>query len=244
MLLNHDRSTIRIYKGAVMKDYIVGLVELTSWCAAYARIYVEYFPRWLRHRMMYRVALEQEQECRNLATDVAIVFKNVPGFESRVQVSLGLAPEAGYLVDANGKSAICWETPICITITIDGKETFGLGVELSHKTLCIRQMQGVKGVLPPTNMYMWPCVMVQACLHFAITEKLDEVRIYRAEESWFFRHPDVVERPDGDTTSTVAEREHAVRLRMLRRYNGTARKMGFKRTKRYFTLHSPFFSDR
>jgi hypothetical protein len=116
-----------------------------------------------------------------------------------------------------------WEAPL--TFTLWGKDgpVAGMAVEFRPNALCIRQLQGVAGTSLSPQERDWPKKFVQACISLALWTGIRYVRVYRADQSLFYHFPDFSRKTIEDISA--AEKKH--RERMRRRYDGTARQLGF-----------------
>lgn len=124
---------------------------------------------------------------------------------------------------------VCWETPLGIAIWDKQSPLLALGVEIKHNMLCIRQLQGIPGKRLPEEMRDWPKRFVRLAIRFARLSGLKGVRLYRAHTSVFYWAPEL-QVPEGMTRKEALD---AHRQRMRRRYDGTARQMGFVMKKDY-----------
>jgi len=123
--------------------------------------------------------------------------------------------------------SICWNSPIGITVLIDNRDCFGLGIELYSSILSIRQMQGVPGTKIPEELKDWPTLLVEACMDYASYSNLSEVRIFKADQDFGFENPDV--NPAEGQSLANAKKTHQDRMR--RRYDRTASDLGFEKRK-------------
>lgn len=117
-------------------------------------------------------------------------------------------------------SSICWEAPIAILIYLDEKPVFGIGLEFYTNRLSIRQLQGSPGANIPADL---PKICVSGAIKFAKDTGIEEIRLYRAHKSLFYRDS-LFETPEGESRQEI---QKAIRKRMRRRYDGTARQLGF-----------------
>ncbi|HVX90722.1 MAG TPA: hypothetical protein VHC20_03750 [Candidatus Paceibacterota bacterium] len=121
-------------------------------------------------------------------------------------------------IGANGQRAFCSEAPIIFSVYLGGFPAFMLGGEFRGDVFCIRQLQGALGVAIPPELKHWPRLLVEACMESAEQYGIPEIRLYRAHQTLFYRMP-VFEGPPQAIS--------AYRQRMRRRYDGTARQLGF-----------------
>lgn len=126
---------------------------------------------------------------------------------------------------------VCWETPLGYALWHNDQPAIAMGVEVKSGMLCVRQLQGVRGTQLPKELRNWPELFVRAAMKFASDSGLKGVRVYRAHMSNFYWMPDFGY--DVLTQEQYRERLRAHRNRMRARYDGTARKMGF-RMKKYW----------
>jgi hypothetical protein len=145
--------------------------------------------------------------------------------------------DMGHAVDEHGKrvGGLCWNCPIAILVYLDDQPCYGLGVEFRGKALCIRQMQGVQGNPPLTDLRDWPELLVQACIRCAERAGLKEVRIYKADQDIGYYYP-ANDRKEGQTYEEFVK---AHQDRMRRRYDRVAQKMKFKKQKKYYSREIP-----
>lgn len=146
------------------------------------------------------------------------------------QATITLMYQPGTCSVANDR--IVWEAPAGFAIWDEKQPMFAMAVELRKGFLCIRQLQGVPGRPLPPNLRDWPRRFVRAAMRFARLTGLRGVRLYRAHTCAFYRRPYFEDPPSLDETSP-AEYLKEYRQRMRRRYDGTARQMGFVMKKDY-----------
>lgn len=129
------------------------------------------------------------------------------------------------------RKTLYWEAPLGIAIWAKEGPLVGMAVEFRGDALCIRQMQGVSGAKIPPELKMWPRMFVQACIECVREEPtLREVRVYKADNSLCFLFPEGM-------TSNQAVLAH--QQRMQRRYEGTARQMGFTKKEKWYSWVKP-----
>lgn len=110
-----------------------------------------------------------------------------------------------------------------------------MAVEIKEGFVCIRQLQGVKGEHFNGALQQWPVLCVEACIAFAQRQKLKGVRIYRADQSLFYKYPLLDLSPE----TPVEEFRKKVSMhqeKMRRRYDGLAESLGFTMKKKYGEL--------
>ena len=151
-------------------------------------------------------------------------FWKLPSTRRYTSVSF---PRRGYTDVEDGK--VYWESPLGVTVWNEHGPVCSLGVEYWNDTLCIRQLQGVAGARAPSDFKDWPRVFVDACVETARRMGMRRVRLYRADQSLFYSFPSLEDVPNGEYDRVVAE----LRNRMRRRYDGTARQMGFAMKRRW-----------
>lgn len=130
---------------------------------------------------------------------------------------------------------VCWETPLGYALWHRNRPAVAMGIEIKNGMLCVRQLQGVRGTQLPKELRNWPELFVRAVMKFATDSGLKGVRVYRAHMSNFFWMPDFGY--DVLTQEQYKERLDAHRNRMRARYDGTARKMGFRMNKNWGEWH-------
>lgn len=124
---------------------------------------------------------------------------------------------------------VCWDAPLGIAIWNSRSPMIAMAVEIKDGFLCIRQLQGVARRKVPEQIRDWPKRFVRAAIRFARLSGLKGVRLYRAHTSSFYWFP-ALKVPKGAIYKDVLETH---RQRMRRRYDGTARQMGFSMKKDY-----------
>ncbi len=124
---------------------------------------------------------------------------------------------------------VCWDAPLGIAVWDGESAMLAMAVEIKGDMLCIRQLQGVPGKKLPQELRDWPQRFVGASIRFARLSGLKGVRLYRAHTCSFYWRPEM-DIPEGKTRLEVLR---AHRQRMRRRYDGTARQMGFAIKKDY-----------
>ncbi len=124
---------------------------------------------------------------------------------------------------------VCWDAPLGIAVWNSRSPMIAMAIEIRDGFLCIRQLQGVSRRRVPKQARDWPRRFVRACIRFARLSGLKGVRLYRAHTSTFYWSPDLKLRK-GESYKGALE---AHRQRMRRRYDGTARQMGFQMLKNY-----------
>lgn len=158
-------------------------------------------------------------------------------FESVTKDGGGLSGIRWMLFDAPGynheTSPLCWEAPVAILLYYRNKPIFGIGLEIYKKKIHIRQLQGISGVKFPKKIKGLPAVCVGAIVDFAKQQNFSEVRLYRAHCDMFYQEPHLPNLPEGKTRDEVV---NEIRQRMRRRYDGTARQLGFVMKKDYGEL--------
>lgn len=133
-------------------------------------------------------------------------------------------PLPGYCMKGEERtSEICWEAPVCYTIHLYGKPLVGMAVEFHGKMLRIRQLQGQPGASIPPELRKWPALFLRGAKNFLNnTKDFTSLRLYAADQRVWYSTP--------VRKLTKEElRQHQQGLR--RRYDGTARQEGFKKTK-------------
>lgn len=137
------------------------------------------------------------------------------------KVSMGFNPRPGHGNLEHLK--LCWDAPIGITVWFNDEPALGLGCSMHRNFLFVWQLQGVAGITVPPELRDWPKLFIEACMEYAELSGMKGVRVYRAQHSTLFEHPYF------DTQSSEEYRTAVVahQQRMRRRYDGTARQMGF-----------------
>lgn len=124
---------------------------------------------------------------------------------------------------------VCWDAPLGIAIWNSRSPMIATAIEIKGGFLCIRQLQGVPRRRVPKEARDWPRRFVRACVRFARLSGLKGVRLYRAHTSTFYWFPTLALKK-GESFREALE---VHRQRMRRRYDGTARQMGFTMRKNY-----------
>lgn len=150
------------------------------------------------------------------------------GLAGVTRVTTEIYHRRGYGVREGG--AFYWEAPIAIAVWDKDGPFAGMALELRKDAICIRQLQGVSGHHAPEGARDWIRRFVACVQEAAIDLKVPEVRLYKADESLFYRYPCIEER-EGQTWGE-ALLEHQQRMR--RRYDGTARQMRFKEDRHWY----------
>ena len=146
-------------------------------------------------------------------------------------ISVKLCKSRGYW----DERTFYWEAPLTCTVCAKGAPVFGMAVEFYGKILRIRQLQGMAGAHIPKELSDWPKLFVRACMSFAEVEGLHEVRMYHADQSLFYLFPSL-EPKEGES---LTEAIQAFQKRMRRRYEGTARQLGFAKKRRWHSWCNP-----
>ena len=180
-------------------------------------------------------------ELRDLSLWVLSIFKAAsPLLVS--QVGYTIYKRVGYdsAQDYEGERTICWEASVGILVYLADRPGLAMGIELMGDSVTVRQLQGVKGLRLNKNLQDWPRYFLGACMEFVLErEDIRYLRVLRAHRQVFYKAPIVRPRP-GKTYKEVVE-EHTRRMR--RRYDGTARQLGFKKTKKYYVWENPNYAQ-
>lgn len=179
----------------------------------------------LKFRLKYWIANRH-------TTEINILTHSL--FETVTKAGAGLNGVRWMLFDAPGynyeTSPLCWETPVAILLYYRNKPLFGVGLEIYKKKIYIRQLQGIAGTKFPKKIKDLPATCVTAIVDFAKQEKFSKVRLYRAHCDMFYQDPFLPDIPEGKTKDEMV---NEIRQRMRRRYDGTARQLGFVMKKNY-----------
>lgn len=138
----------------------------------------------------------------------------------------------------NDNRTICWEAPIGITVWLSGEPACAIGFELEGDTLCIKQLHGVSGAKDLRDIPDWPKLLVRCCMAMAEEAGLAGVRLTRANQTLFYKRP-LFKTANG---LTCVERRKQHRQRMRRRYDGTARQLGFTMNRQYSEWKNPEYT--
>ena len=149
------------------------------------------------------------------------------------QVEFALYSEHG--PEKDGKNPIWWEAPTTYTVYVAEKPAFGLGLEFLSDRIDIRQLQGVQGAVIPDQLRKWPFMFLFACINFAQQQGIKEVRLYRASETIFYKHPVGVSLPGFSRKDAVKVAQERMRLR----YDGTARRAKLLMKQKYGVWINP-----
>ncbi len=188
-----------------------------------------YFQLWnVRFRLLYWYAQTKKEEVYYLQSLIFEFFN----YKNEVcsGIHMGYINKPGYVHEIT--NSVCWEAPIIFMAHVGGKPAVGMAIEMHRRHIAIRQLHGVRGVQLPPELREWPKVFVEACMAFAQERGLKEVRLYRADQDMFYRAPYIDE---------STESADAVRRRMRRRYDGTARQLKFVMKKRWGVWYNPTY---
>ena len=196
---------------------IAGVLCRRAWRRA------KWYFQW--HYLVYR-----KKRWLPLALHIDSVFKKIPDVTD-VTTCVYFGPGYGYGESTEERRAFYWEAPLAIAVWTNQGPTIGIGLEVRGRVLCVRQLQGVAGVQIPESLKKWPQLFVQTCIDFAErTRTFGEVRLYKADQSLYYKYPDI--RVGEDESLAEAIRSHQKRMR--RRYDGTARQLGFEKCSRWY----------
>lgn len=189
-----------------------------------AKAYVEPM-RW----NVKRLFLSRRQQERRAKIIIRLIYKalRIPGATGMSWVENS---NPGYGDMEN--RAICWETPTGFVLWFKEKPLIAVGLEFGHKTLSIRQLQGVKGSAIPEAIRDWPLRLIRALVRYARLTGFESVRVYRAHTSTFYTFPDL----DIDLGPEYYALREKLRERLRLRYDGTARRAGFTKHADYYEL--------
>lgn len=135
-----------------------------------------------------------------------------------------------------GVASIWWETSIGILVYIGGRPSLGLGLEFDGPCLHIRQLQGAEGITLDPALRRWPRYFVAACREYVReTSTLNEVRVSCADDTPFYYDP-ILSRWGAPGRKAKVE---DCRRRLRRRYDGTARQLGFEKCETYYRWVKP-----
>ena len=198
-------------------------------------LYVRIFYRKAQLRLLCRIAHKRISEVEDLANFVGLVFKEATPLFSAIR--LIMLKDMGYATDTQGQRVVplCWNAPIAIVVYMAELPYIGLGVELRGQSLCVRQMQGVRGAMPLRNLRDWPEILVKTCMAYAEDKGLKEVRVYKADQEIGFEHPEIDFQEDQNREEAIKAHQD----RMRRRYDRTAQKLKFEKKKRYYMWKVP-----
>jgi len=121
---------------------------------------------------------------------------------------------------------IAWEAPACFAVWDEGLPLFGVAFEVRKGFINIRQLQGVPGRPVPPELRDWPKRLVRLAMRFARLSGLKGVRLYKAHTCLYYQWPFFADLPEMNEEE-LAEYLKEHRKRMRRRYDGTARQLGF-----------------
>jgi hypothetical protein len=193
-----------------------------------------YFKLWnFRFRFLYQVARRNQQLQDELGQYTLALFSEMD--KGCTGVHTFLAPLPGYARESGFDA--CIEAPVVVVVHINGTPALGMSVEFFRNTLSIRQLQGQKGFACPESLKNWPKLFVEACMGAAIECGIKRLRLYRADQDLFYKEPHF-----SDPAEASPEAIESIRRRMRRRYDGTARQMGFVMHERWGELINPTLS--
>ena len=197
-------------------------------------LYLNIYSFRLRFYVLAHIANARSEELQLLTMCVGREFRNATKEFSGIEWRIQAAP--GYDADAVGRriSGICWEAPATIVVYVNKKPLVGMGVEFRGSNLCIRQLQGVPSASIPASLQKWPAMFVTGAMNFLLnTEKYHVVRLYAADQRFSYKNP--VFDDDRPTEHVYEKRTAELRQRLRRRYDGTAKQLGFtKRSRRFW----------
>lgn len=180
--------------------------------------YWRFFMGALRFRRSYRMALTKGDDIRVLRVCIMDAF--MARTRREVAIETGLMRHPAY--EAEDETTICWEAPVVFILHVDGTPALGMSLEFGEDFVSIRQLQGTRGFSVPDELKQWPRIFVEACIEYARLRGLNAVRLYRAHTDLFYEKPYVLV-PEGPEAEALRTK---IRARMVRRYDGTAKKMG------------------
>ena len=217
-----------------MRELVLRIAMLVWTSATLAYIMYRRTIRRIEWFFLRQIILRRIRLCSLLETFVAKEFQKYPAAKG---ISLRVYYRRGYGTGESSekKHTLYWEAPLAIAIWTEKGPAAGMAVELRWGALCIRQLQGVAGVPLSKELPDWPKTFVEACLRFARRTGVRHVRLYRADQSLFYYWP-MLPKKEGRTRYEMLE-EH--RQRMRRRYDGTARQMGFNMKKKWGEWEKP-----
>ncbi len=130
-----------------------------------------------------------------------------PEVEITVQTGLlnGSQPWRGRKVSEH----MNWDAPIRFGLWHKGKPIAGMAVEMTLFGIYIRQLQGVSKAAIPAELIAWPLVLTEGCMSFAREQGMSYVRLGLVDRTRHFESKNL-------------------RKRLIRRYDGTARKANMK----------------
>lgn len=176
---------------------------------------IEWF--FLRHIIYKRIRLALLLE--------KFVMRSFAGYPSIKRATMALYYRPGYGLGESNENikTLYWEAPLAIALWTKDGPAAGMSVEFRGDTLCIRQLQGVSEVTLTPRERDWPKAFIRGCISFARWTGVKHIRLYRANQSLFYYFPDFSNVPP----EKLEEAEEGHRARMRRRYDGTARQLGF-----------------
>ncbi|MES2931847.1 MAG: hypothetical protein V4682_04120 [Patescibacteria group bacterium] len=183
--------------------------------------------RWLRWKKQFCYFYLNQRTLRVFNKLAARNFCMSPNAR---QASITLMYQPGTCSVAEDR--IVWEAAAGFAIWDEKLPLFAMAMEIRKGFLCIRQLQGVPDRPTPPDLRDWPKRFVQVAMRFARLTGLKGVRLYRAHTCRFYRWPYFADLPDMDEAG-LTEYLKEYRQRMRRRYDGTARQMGFTMKKDY-----------
>jgi hypothetical protein len=103
-------------------------------------------------------------------------------------------------------------------------------------SISIIQLQGLFAIDLPRSLRNWPKLFVEACQQWAIEKNFKQVRISKACSLSSYPKPSI---PGAKTQAELCKAQEAVQSRMLTRYDGTARELGFADRRNWFVWKNP-----
>jgi hypothetical protein len=183
--------------------------------------------RWLSWKKQFCYFYLNQRVLRVFLRFLAHSFRTSP---NALQCTVTLMYQPGTCSVAEDR--IVWEAAAGFAVWDEELPMFAMALEIRKGFLCVRQLQGVPGRPVPSDLRDWPRRFVQVAMRFARLAGLKGVRLYRAHTCAFYQRPYFEDPPPMDESQSV-EYLKEFRRRMRRRYDGTARQLGFVLNKDY-----------
>ena len=208
-------------------------VKILSSHAQGARDHFHVVKRQAIFKYWYFASLLQRDKFHSILEAVREKFKDPWIYD----VTLKALPNVG--PDVTAEPSIYWDAPIAVAVHRRGDDGICPAVCMSlcviGDVVYVMQLQGMAGTHIPPQLQNWPKMFVEACQDFAIKKNFRQVRIVKATSVPQFNMAGL----QAETPAALAKMRANVQNRMLARYDGTAKKLGFVEDGRWFIWPNP-----
>lgn len=201
--------------------------EVDRSVAARLRRRILFFGRYLvaraQVRRIERLLLVLEESFRHpWVTRIEVKIQPRPGRGTRWAVR-HIGPSG-----SSERGLVHWDAPVTVCVfrkkRCAERPALCMSLYLSNRAVHVVQLQGVPQTDPPRGVRLWPVKFIEACRDFAIEERLDEVKVAKAETLYSYRNPTVnSELPKAAREETVQR----IRRTMELLYDANALSAGF-----------------